>query len=927
MSTANDLGNLKTKDWESLQAIANRLEEAWNKAEETGLDRFLPPPGDPLRLIILQELVKTDIECRWRRRLEVELEFYLARYPELQQILSAQLIFEEYRIRQRIGDHPGMDQYKERFPQYFEQLQKLAMEMSVPTRQEPSAGAAVTATAPANSTPSVLQQVGEYKLIERIGAGGFGEVWKAEAPGGFEKAIKTIFRPIDHIEAQRELESLELIKQTHHHFLLQTHSYWAFKDRLYILMDLADGSLRDRLNECLNKNKGPLPLLEALKYVKQAAEALDYLHGKGIQHRDIKPENILLVEGNVRVADFGLARPQRTRRLISGTGSGTPLYMPPEVWNDKTHNNSDQYSLAITYFELRAGRRLFTSQGLASLMQDHLINTPNLEPLEEDEKQVLLRALAKQPEDRFPTCMEFVQALEIALAAKIAQERPLDGSSPLSYRPLTNVDTDMMTLGSGGHRRSSPDTERDMHIPGWKSKAATVAPPPPKTSMVMPLILASSVALGLALWLVFHGGGRADFKIGLSSTESIKVAAGLSAPFAVVIDRGNFKEPIDVRFVVKESDISLQPDTMTLEGEKNLAEFKISASQTAAAGEREVKVIAKSGELEHETTLKVEVLSATTMPPPALAGAFRPVENAETTTSDGKKYFKQIECLLSDGAKVKFLLIPGEGKNRPFYMMENKVSNGLFGQFAEKNPAAVRNSRWTLGARIKSPLKFWQDASNELNGNVVFQQLCILATPPQGVAAVPSSEYLERYGMFYPHPADLGRKRGDLPVFRVSMQEAMMCCEWFGGTLPSSDQWDKAAGFFDRQNRKGPYKEEPQTPDEVAVNRQQLGPLPVGKAVYDESVFGCRDMAGNGVEYTRSLLNDAKTEYASSTQEVSRESHVKIRGRSYTRKDLRPLTFNDMETRPLTFHFWDCDREPTMDAHLIGFRVVLEPVP
>jgi hypothetical protein len=110
----------------------------------------------------------------------------------------------------------------------------------------------------------------------------------------------------------------------------------------------------------------------------------------------------------------------QAQALASVTLSGTPAYMAPEVWRGKASKYSDQYSLAYAYAELRLGHRAFASTDIASTMHDHLDSTPNLEALPEAEKLVLLKALAKQPEARFPTCVEFVRALEAATRDGIA---------------------------------------------------------------------------------------------------------------------------------------------------------------------------------------------------------------------------------------------------------------------------------------------------------------------------------------------------------------------------------------------------------------------------------------------------------------------------------------------------------------------------
>src|SRR5205085_11230358 len=135
-------------------------------------------------------------------------------------------------------------------------------------------------------------------------------------------------------------------------------------------------------------------------------------HSLGVQHRDVKPHNLLLVGGGVKVADFGLAKLLQ-HTFTSNTGSLTPAYAAPECFNGQTSATSDQYSLAVTYCQLRGGRLPFEGS-TSEVMMGHVARVPNLAMLPEAERPVVARALAKEPGERYGSCQDFVRTLQQA---------------------------------------------------------------------------------------------------------------------------------------------------------------------------------------------------------------------------------------------------------------------------------------------------------------------------------------------------------------------------------------------------------------------------------------------------------------------------------------------------------------------------------
>ena len=255
-----------------------------------------------------------------------------------------------------------------------------------------------------------------YRLLERIGRGGYGEVWKAEAPGGLLKAIKFVAGDTDGIgddgkAAEQEYRSLNRVKTIRHPFLLSIERFEVIDRQLVIVMELADRNLMDRFNECVRNGLPGIPRPELLRYVEEAAEALDLMNLQHqIQHLDVKPQNIFLVHQHVKVADFGLAKDLEGARADL-TGGITPTYAPPETFEGWVSRQSDQYSLAIVYMEMLTGRRPFSASNTRQMILQHMTAVPDLTPLPPGDRAAIGRALSKVPGERFPTCAELVRSI------------------------------------------------------------------------------------------------------------------------------------------------------------------------------------------------------------------------------------------------------------------------------------------------------------------------------------------------------------------------------------------------------------------------------------------------------------------------------------------------------------------------------------
>jgi serine/threonine protein kinase len=434
--------------------------------------------------------------------------------------LALELIGEEYRVRQRWGDCPKHAEYCQRFVQHANQLPELLCAIdrelsrevaSGPARgaelesvggkaREPIASVGVLVEALRRSqllssvqlgelaamqaryseprslatellrrnwlTPFQVNQIlqgnaselvlGPYLLLERLGEGGAGQVFKAKhAKMDRVVALKVVRKELlaDAETVARFYREIEIVSRLDHPNVVHAFDAGPAGATHFLAMEYVEGSDLGKMV----KRGGPLPVLQACEYLRQAACGLAHAHERGLVHRDIKPHNLImsLREGRIKLADLGLGRLTRpVKAEVTATLQGTPStgtltpenagmmgtvdYLAPEQALDfhRADIRADIYSLGCTFYYLLAGQPPFADGNLAQKVARHLHTPPP--PIEQFRSDlprglsaVLSRMLAKQPSDRYQTPAELIAALGSIpeLARSLPNSRLLIGSS------------------------------------------------------------------------------------------------------------------------------------------------------------------------------------------------------------------------------------------------------------------------------------------------------------------------------------------------------------------------------------------------------------------------------------------------------------------------------------------------------------------
>jgi serine/threonine protein kinase len=422
--------DLPTAAWQRLERILERFEDAWVRGERPAIEDYLREAAED-RSALLVELVHADLEYRLRAGEAVRVEDYLGTFPELCDILHAELelVAAEFLGKEGRGEMVRLEDYRARFPQLAGQFESAvatrraraagevpSARMAIQQGQArdgptlpPAANLAETATRPAAAAPATGQAgpgpstaepgapttqggaaallpgvcVPGFEVLVVLGEGGMGTVYQARQAGlNRLVALKMIRREYaaDPQALARFRAEAEAIARLAHPHIVAVHA-WGERDGIpYFVLEFCTGGSLDKAIE-----GQPQPPQEAARLVEKLARAVQAAHDVGIVHRDLKPANVLLAPhgdepalntawGIPKVADFGLCRLLQTheQRTVEGTVAGSPPYMAPEQAEGRIKDigpATDVWAMGAILYELLAGRPPFQGTNIPAILR------------------------------------------------------------------------------------------------------------------------------------------------------------------------------------------------------------------------------------------------------------------------------------------------------------------------------------------------------------------------------------------------------------------------------------------------------------------------------------------------------------------------------------------------------------------------------
>lgn len=390
------------------------LEALWDIGDPPDLRDFV---GDaPVSQATLFGLISEDLRQSLEAGLNRNAESYLKEFPQLSPDEQLDVIYQEFLLREQFGQQPTQEEYTQRFPEHADAIaRQLALH------------AALDGVEPVSVSVSEPQSLRDFQLLEEIGSGGMGKVYRAHHSRLHRDVAIKILPPDqfqDDAAVARFEREMQAVGQLTHPNIVQAMDAGVENGRHYLALEFVDGVDAHGLSQ----GYGELAVPEACDIVRQAALGLQHAHEKKLIHRDIKPSNLLVSkDGVVKVADMGLAllqQPTAVRHDLTSTGQimGTLDYIAPEQIEDMhdVDARADLYSLGCTLYQLLTGHAPFAKcKSVLKKLKAHEQATPKAlsatrtsGPVPPQLQELVHQLLAKHPDDRIQTAGELVHLLD-----------------------------------------------------------------------------------------------------------------------------------------------------------------------------------------------------------------------------------------------------------------------------------------------------------------------------------------------------------------------------------------------------------------------------------------------------------------------------------------------------------------------------------